>query len=272
MSGPKRALRALALELGHLARVARRRSLVVLLYHRVLPSPDPNDPWSVRVSDFEDHMDVLASEGFRDVSLGELWSSDAPPRGKAVLIAFDDGYRSAAEHAVPVLRAARRTAAFFLVAGAMGGTSEWERPFGLRPSPLMDGTDARALIAAGMSIGSHSMTHRDLSGADEAALRDEIGGSKARLEAAIGTPIEAFSVPFGRDDGRLDGHLVAAGYRCKLTDPFAARRRGAVRAYAVTGVSQADRVRDLRLLLSGAHDALYAYHRIRRGLRAIARR
>lgn len=273
MMGPRRAVRRLLLELGYLARVARRdRSVVVLLYHRVLPSPSPEDTWSVSVSDFAEQMRTLWIDGFRDVPLAELEASRARPRGKAVLVAFDDGYRSAVDHALPVLQAMRRTAAFFLVPGAMGAASEWERPFGLRPSPIMDWAAARRLLAAGMSIGSHSLTHRDLRTADEGTLHDEIVRSKEMLERELGTAVRSFSMPFGGDDGRADGPLAAAGYRCKLTDPFSARRHGPLPAYAVSGISQGDSIRDLRLHLSGAHDVLYAYHRIRRGVRAMTGR
>lgn len=261
ITGAKQVLRNLALELAHLARARRGRRLAVLLYHRILPSPDPQDVWAVTPSVFDRHLRILAEGGFADVPLEEL----EPRRvltGRKVLIAFDDGYRSVIEHGLPLLQAARRQAAFFLVAGAIGGTSEWERPFRLTPAPIMRWEEARDLVAAGMAIGSHSFTHADLSVADDRTIADEVARSKAVLEERLRVDITTFSVPFGRDDGRIDPHLKAAGYARKLTNPLAVPR-ARIDAVGVTAVLGSDSIRTFRHRLSGADEVLLVYHRMR---------
>ena len=256
-------MRTALVSLAHAVRGRQTQRSVVLVYHKVAPVPPADDPWTVSIATFARHLEILTAEGFRDVMLEELESATDEPEGLTVLIAFDDGYRSAVELALPVLRAARRRAAFFLVAGAFGGMSEWERPFGLRPSRLVDTSDALHLVREGMSIGSHSMTHTDLRAADEPSIEREVVGSKAALEHALGVTVRSFAVPYGRDDGRLDRHLVRAGYARKFTNPLAASRTTALKAYPVTGIVQGESLRAFRHHLSGADEIVHAYHRVR---------
>lgn len=56
----------------------------------------------------------------------------------------------------------------------------------------------RALVGApGVTIGAHTMTHPMLAKHDEAFARDEISGSRARLEAELAVPIRHFAYPVG---------------------------------------------------------------------------
>ena len=55
------------------------------------------------------HAEVIAPD--------ELLALDAPPRGPHVLLTFDDGYREWATEVLPLLRAHRVRAAFFLATG-----------------------------------------------------------------------------------------------------------------------------------------------------------
>lgn len=266
MSILKDRVRGIVLSVAHLVGSRRRQRCVVLVYHRIVPMPPLNDPWTVSVREFERHMEVLAAEGFRDVALQELESDPQRPSGRTVLIAFDDGYSSAVEFALPVLRTSGRRAAFFLVAGALGGASEWERTFDLKPSAIMSWVDAQRLVRDGMSIGSHSMTHADLQLSDEISIELEISHSKQALERELGIDVRSFGVPFGRDDGRLDPHLIRAGYVSKFTNPLAARRTRLLKAFPVVGIVQGESLRSFRYHLSGAYEVLHLYHRLRASL------
>jgi len=58
--------------------------------------------------------------------------------------------------------------------------------------------DARELSAAGVEFGGHTRTHPILScESDEAELRDEIAGSKQRLDEQLGVPSLHFAYPNG---------------------------------------------------------------------------
>lgn len=63
-----------------------------------------------------------------------------------------------------------------------------------------------------VTIGSHTVGHRPLTRIDDAALRAELAGSKAALEAVCGRPVTLFSYPFGFVDRRVAGAVAEAGY------------------------------------------------------------
>lgn len=60
--------------------------------------------------------------------------------------------------------------------------------------------DVRRMAASGVGIGAHTKTHPVLSRiSGEGELHDEIGGSKQRIEEALGFPVEHFCYPNGSD-------------------------------------------------------------------------
>jgi peptidoglycan/xylan/chitin deacetylase (PgdA/CDA1 family) len=56
---------------------------------------------------------------------------------------------------------------------------------------------ARELLAAGMTVGGHTVSHPILARLDEDAQRAEVLGCRARLEAELGIPMRWFSYPNG---------------------------------------------------------------------------
>jgi peptidoglycan/xylan/chitin deacetylase (PgdA/CDA1 family) len=78
----------------------------------------------------------------------------------------------------------------------------------------------RLLAAAGWEIGSHSLTHPDLTTLDAAALEREVAGSRRTLEKALAVKIESFCYPAGRYDDTVVAAVEAAGYAsATTTDP-----------------------------------------------------
>ena len=60
--------------------------------------------------------------------------------------------------------------------------------------------DVRALHAAGMEVGGHTITHPVLATLDAAAQRAEIAGSLDRLRTELDVPVETFAYPVGAKD------------------------------------------------------------------------
>ena len=103
---------ALSRAVGILERAARPLPgvLPVLTYHRVeQPERSPElYPGLIGATpaEFEEHMRFLASS-YRPLSLSELLAvrrKEAPLPSHAVMVTFDDAYRSVAEHAWPIMR------------------------------------------------------------------------------------------------------------------------------------------------------------------------
>ena len=97
---------------------AAGRRLSILIFHRVLPRPDPLFPDEIDAAQF-DRLMALVAGGYNVLSLGRalplLATSQLPPR--ALVITFDDGYADNAEIALPILRRHGLVATFFVASG-----------------------------------------------------------------------------------------------------------------------------------------------------------
>lgn len=63
-----------------------------------------------------------------------------------------------------------------------------------------------------IEVGSHTATHADLSGSSGEALEREIVGSRERLTALTGRPVESFSYPHGGVGAEVRERVARAGY------------------------------------------------------------
>lgn len=117
------ALRALkrVLSLGGL-----NNRLSILIYHRVLPQPDPIFPEELDAAAFDRQLACLA-ECFNVIPLAEavygLRTGTLPPY--SACITFDDGYADNAEIALPILQQHGMAATFFVASGFLDGGRMW---------------------------------------------------------------------------------------------------------------------------------------------------
>jgi peptidoglycan/xylan/chitin deacetylase (PgdA/CDA1 family) len=123
------------------------------------------------------------------------------PQRDRIRITFDDGNRSDRTLALPMLHERGLVADFFVLTGRIG-----------LPGSLDIG-DIRALLTAGMGLGSHGVAHVDWSRLTSEALATELRASKMSLEAICGQPVKAAAIPFGRYSGKVLRALHAAGYK-----------------------------------------------------------
>ena len=132
-------------------------------------------------------------------------------------VTFDDGFRNASDHALPVLRARGLRAIMFLVADRLGGTDEWDRAIGEPSLPLMDDAEVRDWLAAGQDIGAHTLTHPRLTQLPPERMRAEIFDSRRKLEDRFGVPVRHFCYPYGDQDERVRALVAEAGYEAACT-------------------------------------------------------
>jgi peptidoglycan/xylan/chitin deacetylase (PgdA/CDA1 family) len=183
----------------------------VFMYHSISPSTQP-DPHRLRVSParLDRHLRLLRRLGLRGVPLSELLR--AADRGEArglVGLTFDDGYTDYLEHALPVLQRHGMTSTLYVVAGRLGGSNQWDDGPRL---DLIDADQVRAVAAAGHEVGSHTMTHPRLAGADPDVLAAEIGGSRQVLTDVLQAEVASFCYPYGEFDAAAADAVQAAGY------------------------------------------------------------
>ncbi len=109
----------------------------------------------------------------------------------------------------------------------------------------MSWDQARELRRAGMSIGSHTVTHRELGSLSESDRRVELTESKRLLESKLGGAIDALAYPYGWP-GSLDDLTIRvareSGYRLAFTSIEGVNRPGSTDALAIRriGVGFAD--------------------------------
>lgn len=98
---------------------------------------------------------------------------------------------------------------------------EWSRELEIRHADdvVMTWDHVRALARAGMDVESHTRRHRVLQTLDDAALHDELAGSRADLETQLGRAVRAIAYPVGRRVApEIRAAVMAAGYQIGLSN------------------------------------------------------
>ncbi|MEV7812058.1 polysaccharide deacetylase family protein [Streptomyces flaveolus] len=183
----------------------------IAMYHSVGDCSD--DPYHITVSPdrLERQLRWLRRRGLRGVSVAELLAARARGEGRGlVALTFDDGYADFLDNALPLLDGWGCTATLFVLPGRLGGDNAWD-PLGPR-KPLLTADGIRRAAAAGVEIGSHGLTHVDLTRADDILLKAETAESRAALEELTGTPVTGFCYPYGTVDRRAVEAVREAGY------------------------------------------------------------
>ncbi len=165
------------------------------------------------------------------------------PRGRAALT-FDDGFASVHRYALPVLARYRLPATVFVVADTLspgGHRVDWvddPPPFPLTTLSL---DELLELHGAGLRIGSHSQTHRDLTLLGEEECEQDLRASRELLEDLLATPVRFLAYPRGRHNERVRRAARRAGYTHAFTLPEFREEPG---AYAIprVGIYRSNRI------------------------------
>jgi peptidoglycan/xylan/chitin deacetylase (PgdA/CDA1 family) len=236
----------------------------IFMYHSISEGPGPT-----RTSPalFRAQLAALADAGCTVLSLddaGRRLRARRPLPPRVIVLTFDDGYVDFASAAFPALQEHGWTATLFVPSGRVGGRSDWP---GVPPAdvmPLLGWSDLEALAARGVEIGSHGVTHADLTGVGAAEAHQEIGASQSRIQERLGRPVPVFAFPFGRSTPAL--RAVAAR---RYTAAVGTRMRRAAPGVDVHDLPRIDMhyFRDPRRLRRFVEGGAKAYFNVRRILR-----
>jgi peptidoglycan/xylan/chitin deacetylase (PgdA/CDA1 family) len=142
----------------------------ILAYHSI------GTPWwglnDVTPRGFERHLQVAVDDGWSFTTPAEVL---AHPDRKQLALTFDDGPITVLTNAVPVLRHHAIPATAFIVTGWADG--HHRHGYDL----VLDWAGVRALRDAGLTIGSHSVTHPDFGLLSPGEARRELEVSRERL-------------------------------------------------------------------------------------------
>lgn len=205
--------------------------LPVLMYHHVVPDGEPCNEMTVTAGRLEQDLCWLAANGYRTVLPRELAAGEPLPE-KAVLITFDDGYRSNYTLAFPLLQKYQAKAAVALMAYM---PDNWAEAF-------LSWDMCREMNASGLvEIGSHGFAIHNLDerqgnfipGQANGVQRrkgesdndfycrvlDDLRYSYDRISQETGVPPTFFAYPFGKTDPDADAYLEALFPLTVVTGP-----------------------------------------------------
>jgi peptidoglycan/xylan/chitin deacetylase (PgdA/CDA1 family) len=179
----------------------------ILTYHSL---DIANSVISVAPQLFRAQMAWLAEMELRVVPLAAIRETEG-----AIALTFDDGFRNFFEHAFPVLQEYNFPATVFAVAGYCGRQNTWPsqplRPF-VPALDLMSWSEVEQISKAGVSVGSHTVTHPRMSRLAEAEVEKELRNSRSELENRTGRAVDVFAYPYG-DSTPPVRQAVARHYR-----------------------------------------------------------
>lgn len=160
----------------------------VLMHHSVGAGTGNVRGRTLPTAEFRDQVRRLDTE-YEFVDLPTVLEESDERR---IAVTFDDGFRTVATEAAPVLREFSVPATCFLIADRIGGETE-------RGVPYMTETEVEDLVGSGLvTIGNHTRSHPWLSEIeDEERLREEVLGAKEALESRFGREIDRFCYPYG---------------------------------------------------------------------------
>ena len=217
-----------------------RRGIRILYYHSV--HPHRRNETNVRPAAFERHLRHLKKQ-YRVVPLEEALDllQKKMFTGKEMVVTFDDGYRDNVVVAAPLLRRYGMKAAFFLTVGYIGTDTILHHDLHDDPAAnrLLSWDEAIALLREGHTIGSHTLTHVQLSSLDAGGKRKEMKESLAMLRKQLGEGGYPVSYPYGSwtdfdaettvlagEDGYSSGFSAVSGVNTETSDIFCLFRIG----------------------------------------------
>ncbi len=162
---------------------------------------------------FRTILEFLKEEGYETVSIENLIHPGAILPKKPVILTFDDSYESLYTHAFPMMQTYGFSGTVFVITGFVGRLNAWDVNLGGRTFRHLTWSQLDELHAAGFEIGSHTVTHPDLTRVDASRLQVELQRSKEDIEDHIGKSVDVISFPFGRYNRAVVDACRQAGYR-----------------------------------------------------------
>lgn len=203
---------------------------VVLMYHGFAETAPSHDPYSLVVTRARlgEQLGLICKGERVAVDLdGYLEAVEHPHRPRRLLVTIDDGYRSVADIAAPMLAEAGVPALLFVPPGCVGATSDWMDDY--PDEPIMDVDTLVRMPGFGIEIGCHGWDHTVMVGMSDAELHRHTVEARDALADMTGTLPRTFAYPEGRYDARALDAVRRAGFDAAFSvhddaGPFAVSR------------------------------------------------
>ncbi len=241
------------------------QSAIVVLYHAIGKSPN-----SVTRESFREQMAWLAANT-QVVNVDTIASGEWPDSKSGITsaITFDDGYVGVHEIAAPILSEFNCPATVYVSTDTidMHENRLSSQYAGLYENEsLLNWMQLRELSKGGFSIGSHLMSHENLTLLQKADASVQLHNSKSKIEDIIGVPCTSFAYPWGKYSDSAVAAVRDVGYRSAVIalhytierhaiDPLKIPRADIQRSYTLD---------DFRSIVRGEWDFLGYYQHLSR--------
>jgi Predicted xylanase/chitin deacetylase len=164
-----------------------KKGLTILTYHSISNEIEPDE--TVTPEEFEKQLQYI-KENYKVVSLEEAVEyiqTDIEKIAGSIVITFDDGYRDNYRYAYPLLNKHNFPATIFLVSDFIND----------KEGKYLSQSQINEMKSNNISFGSHTVSHRILTGLRSEEIIREIRGSKDILESQLDQKINSFAYPVG---------------------------------------------------------------------------
>lgn len=152
----------------------------ILMYHNI--TEDRNGDLYITKKNFIKHLDWIKANGYNIVTFEQLKLGYNLP--KMIVLTFDDGKLSQ-YWAAQELRKRGMVGVFYITTGFLGGKL------------FLNPKQVREIADWGMEIGSHTISHPNLTKLSREPMRTQFANSKLSLEKIIGKPVLSVAYPYG---------------------------------------------------------------------------
>ena len=190
----------------------RKAKIPILVYHQVSELSErtkiirsTNPAYSLSIQQFSVQMQHLSENGYRTLCLNELIDYTPNRHQKGVVITFDDGWANNYANVFPILNKMSMTGTIFVITGFVG------------KDKYMAWNQLREMSKEGISIQSHTVSHRPLPLLNVSEIMQELYQSKKSIEAHLGLAVDFLSVPHGMISQEVIDVARNVGYRAICT-------------------------------------------------------
>ena len=218
--------------------------LTILYYHEIVEQGEGYSYQKIEKEKFEAQMRCLRDRGYRTLFFSEL-RGEIPD--KAVIVSFDDGFRSVYDHGAPLMEQYGIRGNIYLPTAYIDEEPQfltWDMVRELKDKGLFE-------------MQAHTHRHVDVRTLDKEALREEIEASDRVFSRQLGTLPNTLCLPFGtysranlrhlRETGRYD-YVLGSFYGSISPD----RRNAAV--LPRIGISNEDSMETFAAKLEGRYN------------------
>lgn len=160
------------------------KEVTIIYYHEVVDKGEGYSYQKIEKEKFEAQMKYLRDNGYKSILFSDL---DKELPDKAVIVSFDDGFRTVYENAAPIMKKYGIHGNIYLPTQYIGKDDHfmtWNMVKELSENSFFE-------------MQAHTHTHVDIRRLNEKSLQEEINQSDKMFQKELGMIPKAFCMPYG---------------------------------------------------------------------------